>query len=164
MKKVILLLSLVMVLGVSIINAQTRTIRGTVTGNEDGLPIPGVTVLVQGTSIGTITQMDGDYMINVPQDAETLVFTFIGMKTQEVAIGGRTTINVVLESDAIAMDEVVVTALGIKRERKALGYAVQDVASDDLTRAGNTNFATALQGKVAGIDIKPSSGMPGASS
>lgn len=164
MKKVIMALSLVLVFGVSAINAQTRTIRGTVTGSEDGLPVAGATVVIKGTTTGTITQMDGDYMLSVPQDAETLVFSFIGMQSQEVAIDGRSTINVSMGSDAIAMDEVVVTALGIKRERKALGYAVQDVGSEELSRAGNSNFATALQGKVAGIDIKPSSGMPGASS
>ncbi len=164
MKRVLLALSLVMFLSFSLIEAQTRSIRGVVTGRDDGQPIVGATVVVKGTSVGTATQLDGDYVLNVPADAEALIFAFIGMKSQEIVIGDQTVINVRLESDAIAVDEVIVTALGIKRERKALGYAVQDVGSDDLTRAGNSDFATALQGKVAGIDIKPSSGMPGASS
>src|SRR5690554_349235 len=160
MKKVLLALSFVMVFGLSALVAQTRTITGTVTGSDDGQPIPGASVFVKGTTMGTITQIDGDYTINVPQDAEVLVFSFVGMQTQEQEIAGRSVINVSLGSDAIQMDEVVVTALGIRRERKALGYAVQDVSGDDLTRAGNTNVSTALQGKVAGVDIKPSSGMP----
>lgn len=166
MKRVLLALSLVMFFSFAMTFAQTqsRNIRGVVTGSDDGQPVVGATVVVKGTTVGTITQLDGDYVLNVPSDAEALVFAFVGMKTQEVAIQGRTIINVSMESDAIAMDEVVVTALGIKRERKALGYAVQDVKSDELTRAGNSDFATALQGKIAGIDIKPSSGMPGASS
>lgn len=164
MKKVLATLSLLMVIGVSAVFAQTRTITGKVTGSEDGEPIPGATVFVKGTTVGTVTQFDGTYSLNVPTEAETLVFSFIGMKAREESISGRTTINAVLELDAIQVEEVVVTALGIRRERKALGYAVQDVASEELTRAGNSNIATALQGKLAGVDIKPSSGMPGASS
>jgi TonB-linked SusC/RagA family outer membrane protein len=164
MKKVLLALSFVMVFGLSAIVAQTRTITGTVTGSDDGLPIPGASVFVKGTTVGTVTQIDGDYMLSVPQDAEILVISFVGMVSQEQEISGRSVINVSLESDAIAMDEVIVTALGIRRERKALGYAVQDVSSEDISRTGNSSFSGALQGKIAGVDIKPSSGMPGASS
>ncbi|HBX89227.1 MAG TPA: SusC/RagA family TonB-linked outer membrane protein [Marinilabiliaceae bacterium] len=164
MKKVFMALSFVMVFSLGNVLAQTRTITGTVTGSDDGQPIPGASVFVKGTTMGTITQIDGDYSLSVPQDAAVLVFSFVGMESQEQEIAGRTVINVVLNSSAIAMDEVIVTALGIKRERKALGYSVQDVSGEDLNRAGNTNVSTALQGKVAGVDIKPSSGMPGASS
>src|SRR5690606_6975476 len=133
MKKVLATLSLLMVIGVSAVFAQTRTITGKVTGSEDGEPIPGATVFVMGTTVGTVTQFDGTYSLNVPTEAETLVFSFIGMKAREESISGRTTINAVLELDAIQVEEVVVTALGIRRERKALGYAVQDVASEELT-------------------------------
>jgi TonB-linked SusC/RagA family outer membrane protein len=103
-------------------------------------------------------------LLSVPQDAQTMVVSFVGMQTQEVAIAGRSVINVALESSAIAMDEVVVTALGIKKERKALGYAIQEVSSDVLARTGNSDLSGSLQGKLAGVDIKMSSGMPGASS
>jgi len=153
-----------MVFGLGAIVAQTRTITGTVTGSDDGMPIPGASVFVKGTTVGTITQFDGKYSLSVPQDAESLIFSFVGMATQEQVIAERSVIDVVLATDAIAMEEVVVTALGIKRERKALGYAVQDVSNEDLARTGNSSFSGALQGKIAGVDIKPSSGMPGASS
>jgi TonB-linked SusC/RagA family outer membrane protein len=135
-----------------------------VTGSEDGMEIPGVSVFVKGTTVGTVTLSNGTYTLNVPQDATTLVFSFVGMQKQEVPIQGRSVINIELMSETIAMDEVVVTALGIRRERKALGYAVQDVSADEIAKTGNSDLASAMQGKLAGMDIKPSSGMPGASS
>ncbi len=164
MKKVLLALSFLMVFGLGTLLAQSRTITGTVTGSEDGMPIPGVSVFVQGTTVGTVTQPNGTYSLNVPQDAQILVFSFVGMQRVEVGIQGRSTIDISMVSETFAMDEVVVTALGIRRERKALGYAVQDVDAEEISRTGNANLATAMQGKIAGIDIKPSSGMPGASS
>ncbi|MBZ4677135.1 MAG: SusC/RagA family, partial [Anaerophaga sp.] len=125
---------------------------------------PGVSVFVKGTTVGTVTQANGTYSLRVPEEAETIVFSFVGMETQEIPYEGQSTINVQMVSTAIAMDEVIVTALGIKRERKALGYAVQDVDAEELGRTGNSDLASAMQGKLAGMDIKPSSGMPGASS
>ncbi|MDR2449797.1 MAG: SusC/RagA family TonB-linked outer membrane protein [Prevotellaceae bacterium] len=101
--------------------------------------------------------------MSVPADA-TLVFSFIGLKTQEQAVAGRSAIDVTLEGDVQRLDEVVVTALGISRDKKALGYAVQEVKASELDKAANTNLVTALQGKVSGVDIVSSSGMPGASS
>ena len=106
--------------------------------------------------------VSNQYIIVVFSSAKTLQISYIGMQTQEVAI--KPNLRVVLKADAQKLDEVVVTAMGISREKKALGYAVQDVKSDALTRAANTDLAGALQGKVSGIDITPSSGMPGASS
>jgi TonB-linked SusC/RagA family outer membrane protein len=143
--------------------AQNVQISGVVTDAADEQPLPGVSVVVKGANVTAVTDANGRYTINAAGDA-TLVFTFIGMKTQEEAVAGRTVINVALEAETVALSEVVVTAMGISREKKALGYAVQDVKGDELQKAANTNLVTALQGKVAGVDIVSSSGMPGASS
>jgi TonB-linked SusC/RagA family outer membrane protein len=146
-------------------NAQQKTISGTVISSVEGEgAMPGVSVSVKGTTIGIVTDIDGKYTLTVPQDAATLVFSYIGMKKQEVEIGNQSVIDVIMEADVLGLDEVVVTAFGISREKKALGYAVQDVKTDVIERTGNSDLAGAMQGKIAGIDIKPSSGMPGASS
>ena len=145
--------------------AQQRTVTGTVVSSVEGDgPLPGVTVIVKGTTSGTIADVNGKFTIVVPQGGTTLVISYIGMKTREIEIAGRSEINVVLEPEFLNLGEVVVTALGISREKKALGYSVQDVKNDVIARTGNTDLAGAMQGKLAGIDIKPSSGMPGASS
>ncbi|TDO02619.1 SusC/RagA family TonB-linked outer membrane protein [Sunxiuqinia elliptica] len=162
MKKIALLLA-IFAFGLQSVMAQTNEITGTVTSAEDGQSIPGVSVSVKGTTLGTITNIDGEYVLKVPENAATLVFSFVGMQTQEVAISG-TVVNVQMEADVVGINEVVVTAMGIRRETKALGYAVQNVDSEELTKTGTSDLAKALQGKVAGIDIKVSSGMPGASS
>lgn len=145
--------------------AQQRTITGIVVSSvkEEGA-LPGVSVSVKGTTIGITTDLNGKFSLAVPGDAATLVFSYIGMKKQEVDIGNRSVIDVVLEPDILGLEEVVVSAFGISREKKALGYAVQDVRNDVIERTGNTDLAGAMQGKLAGIDIRPSSGMPGASS
>ncbi|TKG96395.1 SusC/RagA family TonB-linked outer membrane protein [Puteibacter caeruleilacunae] len=163
MRKFALLLILLICIGGQVLLAQTKQITGTVTSDDDGSTLPGVSVVVKGTTIGIITDLDGKYTLNVPEDASTLVFSFVGMTTEEVAITTNV-INIALKADVIGVDEVVVTAMGIKREAKALGYAVQEVKQEELQKTGNPDLAKALQGKVAGIDIKTSSGMPGASS
>ncbi|MBW6489905.1 MAG: SusC/RagA family TonB-linked outer membrane protein [Lentimicrobium sp.] len=162
MRKFAIMLALLIFAGVQVLLAQTIT--GTVTSSEDGKGIPGASVVVKGTTIGLTTDLNGKYSINVPAGGQTLQFSFLGMKTKEFAIAGQTVINVVLDPDIMDIEGVVVTALGISRERKSLGYAVQDVAAEDLSRTGNNSLLGALQGKVAGVEIKPSSGMPGASS
>ena len=153
MKKVLFVLSFVMAFGLNSLLAQTVTITGTVTSGDDGTPIPGASVFVKGTTVGTITQGNGTYSISVPQNAETLVFSFVGMQTQEVAISGRSVINVVLVSSSIAVDEIVVTALGISREKKSLGYSSQNVKAEDLISANNSSPIAALAGKVAGVQV-----------
>ncbi len=164
MRKITFMLVFLLAVGISGAFAQTRTVTGKVTSSQDGEGIPGVTVRVKGTTIGAITNFDGYYELNVRPEHRTLVFSFISMKTQEVELGAQTSINIEMEPDVIQIDEVVVTALGISREKKSLGYAVQTVADDELVRTGNTSLVGAMQGKIAGVDIKPSSGMPGASS
>jgi TonB-dependent SusC/RagA subfamily outer membrane receptor len=156
MKKVLLALSFLMVFGLGSLLAQAQTISGTVTGSETEEPVPGVSVFVKGTTIGTVTNVDGAYSLNVPDGSETLVFSFIGMQTQEITIAGQTTIDVSMVDEAIAMDEVVVTALGISREKKSLGYASQDVDAEELTAANNASPISALAGKVAGVQISGS--------
>ena len=161
MKKVLLALSFVMVFGLSALVAQTRTITGTVTGSDDGQPIPGASVFVKGTTMGTITQIDGDYTINVPQDAEVLVFSFVGMQTQEQEIAGRSVINVSLGSDAIAMDEVIVVGYGVTKKAAFTG-AASTLGKDKIADRTDANPIHALKGNVAGLQMSTGSGQPGA--
>lgn len=131
--------------------AQERAVSGTVSDNT-GLPLPGVSVLVKGSKTGTQTDFDGKYSIKVAP-SQTLVFSYIGMKTQEVK-ASSTTVNVKLTSSAIELEGAVVTALGVKKSKKALGYASQEVKGNDIADTPVTNFADALSGEVAGLDIQ----------
>ncbi|NSL89105.1 SusC/RagA family TonB-linked outer membrane protein [Chitinophaga sp. Mgbs1] len=141
--------------------AQTRTIKGKVTDSKDGSALPGVTVSIKGTSTGTVTGQDGTYKLDAPANA-ILVFSFVGYESHQ-APANKEVVNMQLGADNKQLSEVVVTALGVTREKKALGYAVGTVKSDELVRAANPNLATAIQGKVSGVEVRPSSGMPGAS-
>ncbi len=162
MKKITSMIVCLLLFGFSAIFAQDIQVRGMVTSAEDGSPLPGVYVRIGGTNTGTATDVNGNYQLTVSPDA-SLIFSSVGMKTVEIPIAGQAIIDVVMEVEAVEVAEVVVTALGISRDRKSLGYAMQDVESDEISRTGNANLSTALQGKIAGVDIKPSSGMPGAS-
>lgn len=133
--------------------AQDRTVSGKVTSGEDNADLPGVNILVKGTMVGTITAADGTYTLQIPSGSNTLVFSFVGFVSQEVAIGGQSTIDIVLQSDARQLSEVVVTALGIQRDKKALGYAVQTVDNSQLTTARETNVTNQLAGKIAGVTV-----------
>lgn len=163
MRKFTIFLAFMLLSGLQVVLAQT-TITGTVTSADDGAPLIGVSVVVKGTTIGATTDLDGKYELTVPEDATTLVFSYVGMTTKEIEIGGRTMINVELESAAFAMDEVVVTALGISREEKSLGYAVQDVNAEELTKARPNNALQALSGRVSGVQISSNTGNMGGSS
>ena len=163
MKRKLMLLLACLFVGIGLVTAQTQKVTGVVISEEDGQPVIGASVLVKGTQIGAITNVDGDFtLLNVPSSAKTLQISFVGMQTQDVAI--RPNVRVILKSDAEQLDEVVVTAMGIKRDRKALGYAAQDLNSEQLNKAGTTSLASAIQGKLTGVDIRQSSGAPGASS
>ena len=158
--KLILLIGIL--LSMQLTFAQTR-ITGTVV-DEDKSPLPGVTVSIKGTSIGTISDMDGNYEILVTK-GQVVEFRFIGYKLYDIAFNGSNTVlNVQLEQDVEQIKEVVVTALGIKQERKAINYAVQDVKSDDILASKQENLVNSLNGKIAGVMITSSSGSPGASS
>ncbi|WP_221390777.1 TonB-dependent receptor plug domain-containing protein [Dyadobacter sp. NIV53] len=137
-------------------------IKGTVKDGKGSL-IPGANILVKGSTVGTSSSADGSFSINVPDAGSVLVISSIGFVTQEVTIGNQKVIDVVLVEDATVLGEVVVTALGIQRDKKSLTYATQQIASTELTRAANTNFVDALNGKAAGIDIKVSSSGAGGS-
>ena len=143
--------------------AQERSVSGRVTSQEDGSPLPGVNVVLKGTTTGTVTDTDGNYRLNVPQEGGTLVFTFIGLKSQEVEIGTRTSIDVPMASDATQLSEVVVTALGDQKNAREIVYANQTVAAKDLMSSPNKNALEALRGKTAGVKITTGSGSVGAS-
>ncbi len=161
MKKFTFIL-LCLVIGISTVVAQNTKVAGSVISADDGLPVIGASIVVKGTMVGIVTDYDGNFTLEVPSNGKVLIVSYVGMLTQEVPVSPN--VRVVLKSDTQNLDEVVVTAMGISKEKKALGYAVQDVKGEKLTQAANSNLAGALQGKVSGLDIKPSSGMPGASS
>lgn len=135
-----------------------HTVTGSVTSSEDGMPLPGVSIVLKGTSQGVSSDFDGNYSINVPNGNGTLVYSYLGFETQEVAVNGKTSINIALAPGAQALDEVVVTALGIKREDKSLGYSVENVAGEELTRVAQENVLNSLSGKVAGVTLNSTGG------
>jgi TonB-linked SusC/RagA family outer membrane protein len=143
------------------VSAQQRVITGKVISDEDGLGLPGASILVKGTTVGTTTDLDGNYSISVPTGSNVLIYSFIGLKTIEEAIGNRSVINVTLTTDASQLSEVVVTAIGIEREKKALGYAVTSVGEDLLANRPEADVSRVLQGKVAGVNITATNGMSG---
>ena len=153
-------LSLVLALLVQVSFAQEKVLSGIV--QEEGYPLPGVTVMIEGTHEGTQTDLDGKYSISV-NTGQTIVFSFIGLKEVKHKVGAESTFNVTMSEDLTQLDEVVVTAMGIKRSAKALGYATQEIKADDLNKTNNSSLSGALQGKLAGVQITPSSGAPGAS-
>lgn len=143
--------------------AQDRTVTGTVT-DKDGQTLTGVVIQVKGSSIGTFSKSGGKYKIVVPQSTKQLIFKLIGMKTEEVELGASDQIDVVMQVDAINADEVVVTAIGLERQKKSLGYSTQQVGSDQIMQSRETNITNALTGRVAGVQVNNSTGTPGASS
>lgn len=163
MRKFTMLLALMIFIGLQVANAQ-RTITGKVTGSDDGAPIPGATILVKGTAIGVITDLDGKFSLNVPKDNNVLVVSFVGMTTQEIELGTSNTLDIVLSPSVKELEGVVITALGISRNKKALGYAVQDVSGDDINKTRESNVINALTGRVAGVQVTNASGAVGASS
>ncbi len=158
MKKLSLVLSLVLfVMGTAL--AQ-RTVTGTVT-DETGETLIGASILVKGTTTGTVTDIDGTYSIDVPSGQNTLVFSYTGYGTQEVALGASNTVDLVLTSSAEVFEELVVTGLGIQKEKKALGYSVSTLSSEALTARQETDVARLLRGKATGVDITQTSGLAG---
>ncbi|MCK4991098.1 MAG: carboxypeptidase-like regulatory domain-containing protein, partial [Bacteroidales bacterium] len=163
MKRFVFVLSLLLFVGFNLLQAQDVQVSGSVTSADDGSALPGVSVVVRGTTIGAVTDFEGNYSITVPDASGTLVFSFVGMLSQEILIEGRTMINIVLESSATALDEVVVTALGMTRTEKSLGYSVQSVEAEEISKANTTDVINSISGRTAGVQITSSSGSPGAS-
>ncbi|MEM9299523.1 MAG: SusC/RagA family TonB-linked outer membrane protein [Bacteroidota bacterium] len=143
--------------------AQERTVSGVVTSIEDGSALPGVNVIVKGTTNGSVTDIDGNYRISVPSEGGILVFSFIGLATEEVEIGARSVVDLQMSPDVKQLSEVVVTAIGIEADKRALGYSVQNVKGEELANAQETNLVNALNAKAAGVSVVSSSGTPGAS-
>ena len=153
------ILTLLLAFVVQFTFAQEKTVSGTVSDNNS-MPLPGATVVIKGTSTGASTDFDGNYSITA-NVGDVLNFSYVGYSGQSVPVGATTTmINVILQPDN-ALEEVVVTALGIKREKKSLGYATQEVKGDAVSKVKSTNFVNSLSGKIAGLDIKTSGTLGG---
>jgi TonB-dependent starch-binding outer membrane protein SusC len=159
MKKILMFFSLLLLTG-SLVMAQTVQIMGTVTSSEDGLPIPGVTISVKGTTLGTLSAADGKYILPVPENNKTLVFSFIGFKTKEVEIGGTAKIDVVLELDVFKVDEVVVVGYGVQKKREVTG-SISTVKGDALANLATPSFDGQLAGRSAGVQVTTQSGVLG---
>ena len=153
------ILTLFLALVVQLTFAQEKLISGTVT-DQSGLPLPGVNIVIKGTSTGTQTDFDGNYSINA-NNGSILVFSYLGFATKEVPVGVSNSINISLEEDAAQLEEVVVTAQGIRREKKALGYAVSTVASEDIEQKADTDIGKILRGKASGVRITGTGGVSG---
>ena len=153
------ILTLLLAFVVQFTFAQEKTISGTISDNS-GMPLPGVNIIVKGTANGTQSDFDGNYTINSSVGA-ILTFSYVGLKTVERTVGAANTINVTMEEDASVLDEVIVTAQGIKREKKALGYAVSSVDAEQLEQRAEGDIARILQGKTSGVDITQTSGTSG---
>ncbi len=161
-RKILLLLFLgVLVLFSGSTFAQSK-VKGIVRSSSGEL-LTGVTIMIKGTSDGVVTDADGKFTITVPNSQAMLIFSFIGMKTQEINVGSKTTLEVVLEVETLVMADVVVTALGLKRDKKALGYSVGEVKGEQLTETPHLNVLNSLQGKVSGVRISQMNGNVGSS-
>ena len=145
-----------------IIQQEQKSVAGKVTDLK-GLPLPGVTVIVKGTTNGTVTNADGEYSLTNVLDDARLQFSFVGMQAQEIVVGNQTNINVVMVDNVIGLDDVVVTALGITREKKSLGYSVGEVGGEDLNATPQVGVLNSMQGKVAGVQISQTYGVTGSS-
>jgi iron complex outermembrane recepter protein len=154
MKKILLVCALLMLARF----ASAQTVTGKVTAQEDGAPIPGASVVLKGSTQGTTTDADGDYTIRLTTSDPVLVFSFIGFTTQEIEAAGKTVIDVSLAEDITQLGEVVVTALGVSREKKSLGYATSTIDSKAITQTATPNFASALYGKAPGVRIASTPG------
>lgn len=156
----ILLLGLMLFCVASEAFSQSRVITGTVTSVEDGMGVPGATVLVKGTTVGTATDIDGKYSINLPSGSDILVFSFVGMESQEITVGNRTTVNVVLQSDVQSLSEFVITSYGDQSKREMTG-AVASVRGEVFQDLPVQSFDRAMQGRIAGVQVTSSTGQPG---
>jgi TonB-linked SusC/RagA family outer membrane protein len=163
-KDVLKLLLVVCLFGFQNLQAQSTTIKGMITDASSGIPIPGANVVVKGTKTSVSSDFDGKFSINVPNQSAVLVFSYVGSASKEVSVAGQTTINVTLGTDTHQLGEVVVTALGIKREKKAVTYSAQNIDVAEISEARSLNVANSLSGKVAGLNYSTTSNGVGSSS
>lgn len=160
MKKVLVFLSLSMLFSITAL-AQTRTVTGTVTAQDDGSTLPGVTILIKGTSQGTTTDIDGKYTLQGVSGSSVIVFTFMGYTPVEIAAGNQQTIHVAMKPELQNLDEVVVTALGVKREKREIGYSSEKMDTKEITRSGSPNVLSAITGRSAGVMVSQADGVEG---
>jgi TonB-linked SusC/RagA family outer membrane protein len=160
MRKIISL-SFILFMLASVAWTQSQTVTGRVTSAEDGQGIPGASVVVRGTTIGTVTDFDGNYSLQVPSLNEVLVFSFVGLQSRQVAIEGRTQINVELQPDLLRVEEVVVTGVAGATPRRKLSVTVDRIGTEQLEALPSTSASTALQGRLSGVTVVQSSGNPG---
>lgn len=161
MRKIALLLLAAFFIGTQALNAQVRRVSGTVTDAADGAPVPGVSVVVKGTTLGTVTNLDGAFQLDVPASANTLVFSFVGMRTQEVAITGNV-VNVAMVTETFGVDEVMVVAYGTAKKSSFTGSA-ERVDSEKLEKIQTASVAKALEGAAPGVQVTGGTGQPGSS-
>jgi TonB-dependent starch-binding outer membrane protein SusC len=160
MKKVVLLFLSFLLMGILVANAQMKTIAGKVVSSDDNSPIPGVSVVVKGTTLGTISKMDGTYSLQVGSDAKTMVFSFVGYRSQEVPITGQNVYNITLSVDVLAVDEVVVVGYGVQKKREVTG-AISQVKGDAIANLAAPSFESQLAGRSAGVQITTTNGVLG---
>ncbi len=164
MKRLLLTGVTVIMLLSSHIKAQERIISGMVSSLDTGIPVPGVNIIVKGSTVGTVTDINGHYRFRIPDQKETiLIFSFIGLTTEEVVVGSRDKIDMVMTADIKQLNELVVTAVGIESDKATLGYAIQSVQEDEIRNSLEPNIANAINQKAAGVYVYSSSGSPGAS-
>ncbi|WP_109830869.1 SusC/RagA family TonB-linked outer membrane protein [Reichenbachiella versicolor] len=159
MKRILILMLSFLICTSSVLLAQDRSVSGSII-DEKGEPIPGATITIKGSTGGTVSDVNGKWKLNVPQDG-VLIFSFIGMTTKEIVVGAQSMLDVTLESDTKQLQEVVVTALGVSREKKALGFAQQSVDGSSLQQAKTDNLIESLSGKVAGVNVRQTTTMGG---
>jgi len=162
MKKVLLSLTLLL-LNVFTVTAQERTVSGRITSPEDDLGMPGVTVIIKGALKGAITDMNGNFTISGITNTDTLVFSYVGFETQEVVIGSQKEINILLQVSAAELDEFVVTALGVKRQKREIGYSTEKIDKDVVVRSNAPNVLNAIIGRSAGVQVSQGDGVEGGS-
>ncbi len=161
MRKLLLLLTLIVFAGSQLLWAQTKTITGTITGKDDGMPIPGASIVVKGTTIGTVSSGNGTYSISVPENSTVLVVSFIGMESLEVLITNRSKIDVELSGTSVGLDEVIAVGYGVTKKSSLTG-SIGTVNSKEISDVPVANAGQALQGKTTGVQVVASSGRPGA--
>lgn len=154
-------LCIILLLSAQTVFAQTQTVTGTVTDADREETLPGVTVVVQGTNIGTSTGSDGMYEINVPPEGEVLVFSFIGYRTEEVPIDGQEVIDVALTQDLLGLDELIVTALGLQVDRRQLGFSVQSLQGQQIAQTQQVSMSDGIAGQISGVTVRSQAGVPG---
>ncbi|MBT1703129.1 SusC/RagA family TonB-linked outer membrane protein [Chryseosolibacter indicus] len=160
MKRILLCLTALCLLIAGELRAQERTVSGRVTSSEDGSPLPGVNVLVKGTTQGVVTDVNGDYKLSVPQEGGILVFSFIGLKSQEIAVGSRTTLDVPMSTDITQLSEVIVTGYSTQEKREVTG-SISSVKGDVIENLPMQTFDRAIQGRAAGVQVVSGGGQPG---